>query len=97
MFMLLSIALQPLWTLTAFFPFLNSYTVGRPPWTGDQPVKRPLPTCRTTQTKNKRTDIHASKGFEPTIRAFERAKTVHTLDSAATVIGVFMLSLLYSL
>jgi hypothetical protein len=26
-------------------------------------------------------------GFEPTIPAFERAKTVHALDSAATVIG----------
>jgi hypothetical protein len=25
-------------------------------------------------------------GFEPTIPAFERAKTVHALDSAATVI-----------
>jgi hypothetical protein len=28
-------------------------------------------------------------GFEPTILAFERAKTVHTLDRAATVIGGF--------
>jgi hypothetical protein len=26
-------------------------------------------------------------GFEPTIPAFERAKTVHALDCAATVIG----------
>jgi hypothetical protein len=26
-------------------------------------------------------------GFEPTIPAFERAKTVHVLDRAATVIG----------
>jgi hypothetical protein len=26
-------------------------------------------------------------GFEPTISVFERAKTVHALDSAATVIG----------
>jgi hypothetical protein len=26
-------------------------------------------------------------GFEPTIPAFERTKTVHTLDRAATVIG----------
>jgi hypothetical protein len=26
-------------------------------------------------------------GFEPTIPAFERAKTVHALDGAATVIG----------
>jgi hypothetical protein len=26
-------------------------------------------------------------GFEPTIPAFERTKTVHTLDRVATVIG----------
>jgi hypothetical protein len=26
-------------------------------------------------------------GFEPTIPAFQRTKTVHALDSAATVIG----------
>jgi hypothetical protein len=29
----------------------------------------------------------ARVGFEPTIQVFERAKTVHALDSAATVIG----------
>jgi hypothetical protein len=28
-------------------------------------------------------------GFEPTIPAFERAKTFHALDGAATVIGLF--------
>jgi hypothetical protein len=27
--------------------------------------------------------------FEPTIQAFERAKTFHALDRAATVIGVY--------
>jgi hypothetical protein len=27
-------------------------------------------------------------GFEPTILVFERAKTVHVLDRAATVIGL---------
>jgi hypothetical protein len=41
-----------LWPL---FQFLNLYTVGRTPWTGDQPVARPLPKYRTTQTQNKRT------------------------------------------
>jgi hypothetical protein len=30
-----------------FFSFLILYTVGRTPWTGDQPVARPLPTHRT--------------------------------------------------
>jgi hypothetical protein len=28
-------------------------------------------------------------GFEPTIPAFERAKTVHSLERAVTVIGFF--------
>jgi hypothetical protein len=36
---------------TAAFNFLNLYTVGRTPWTGDQPVARPLP----VQTQDKRT------------------------------------------
>jgi hypothetical protein len=33
-----------------FFSFLILHTVGRTPWTGDQPVARPLPTHRPTQT-----------------------------------------------
>jgi hypothetical protein len=75
---------SPLLNLGHFFNFVILYTVGRTPWTGDQPVARCLPTQRTTQTQNKRT--HTSipwVGFEPTIPAFERAKTVHALDSAA--------------
>jgi hypothetical protein len=32
------------------FQFLNLYTVGRDPWTGDQPVARLLSTHRTTKT-----------------------------------------------
>jgi hypothetical protein len=56
---------------------------------GDQPVARPLLTHRTTQTQNKRTQTSIRRvGFEPTILGFERAKTVHVLDRAATVIGV---------
>jgi hypothetical protein len=41
------------------------FTVGRTPWTGDQPVTRPLPAHRTTQTQNKRIhtpNIHALSG-----------------------------------
>jgi hypothetical protein len=30
-------------------------------------------------------------GFEPTIPVFKRAKTVHALDRAATVIGLHLL------
>jgi hypothetical protein len=51
--------------LGRFFSILILYTVGRTPWTGDQPVARPLPTYRTTQTQNKRTDIHAFSGENP--------------------------------
>jgi hypothetical protein len=41
---------------------------------GDQPVARPLPTHRTTQTQNKRTQASMSRvGFEPTIPVFEQA------------------------
>jgi hypothetical protein len=55
------------------------YTVDRTPRTSDQPVARPLPTHRTTQTQNKRTQSSVPwVGFEPTIPAFEGAKTVHT-------------------
>jgi hypothetical protein len=48
----------------------NSKTVGRTPWTGDQPVVRPLP-----NTKHRiNTDIHALSGIrnhDPSVRAGE--------------------------
>jgi hypothetical protein len=76
--------------LGRFFTFLILYTVGRTPWTSDQPDARPLPTHRTTQTQNKRTQTTIpSVGFEPMIPALERAKTVRVLDRAATVIGIY--------
>jgi hypothetical protein len=69
------------------FSFLILYTVGRTPWMGDQPVARLQPTY-TTQTQNKRTQTSMPwVRLEPTIPAFERAKTVHALDRAATVVG----------
>jgi hypothetical protein len=56
---------SPLLDLGRFFSFLTIYTVGRTPWTGDQPVARPLPTHRTTQTQNKHTQTAMpSVGFE---------------------------------
>jgi hypothetical protein len=69
-----------LWPL---IQFLNPYRVDRAPWTGNQPVARPLPTHRRTQTQIPMPRV----GFEPTIPVFERAKTVHALDRAATVRG----------
>jgi hypothetical protein len=90
----ISMALQPLWTLAAFFNFLISYTIGRTPWTEDQPVARPLPTHRTTQAQNKRTQTFIPRvGLEPTIPVFERANTGHALDRAATAIGTYTIYL----
>jgi hypothetical protein len=79
---------RPLLVLGRFYSFVILYTVGRTPWTGDQPVERPLPTHRTTQTQNKHTPTYMPWiGFEPTIPVLERAKTVHALDRTATMIG----------
>jgi hypothetical protein len=78
--------------LGRFFSFLILlYTVGRTPWTENQTVERPLPTHRTTQTQKKLTQTSMPRmGFEPTITVFERAKKVHTLDRAVTVVGKWM-------
>jgi hypothetical protein len=51
------------WTLVAFSVSWSFYTDSMTPWTGDQPVARPLPTHRTAQTQNKRTDMHISSGI----------------------------------
>jgi hypothetical protein len=41
-----------------------------------------------TYTQNKRTQTSTSRlGFEPTTPVFERAKTVHALDSVTNVVG----------
>jgi hypothetical protein len=47
----------------------------------------------TTQKQNKRTQISIPRvGFEPTILVFEREKTVHALERAATVIGNYIVN-----
>jgi hypothetical protein len=67
--------------------FLNPKAVVTTAWTGDQPVARPPTyTGQHKQNKLRRTSM-PRMGFEPTIPAFERAKTVHALDRAAPVIG----------
>jgi hypothetical protein len=64
------------------------YTVGRTPWTGDQPAQgRYLHTGRNKQNKRTQTSV-PRVGLEPMIPVFERAKPVHTLERAATVIGI---------
>jgi hypothetical protein len=81
-------ALQALcWALASSSVFLIFfYTDDRTPWTSDQPVARPLPTHRTTQTQNKRThthtpNIHALSGIrthDPSFRASEDSSCLRT-------------------
>jgi hypothetical protein len=74
-------ALQPFvghWPLLQFRNLF--YTDSRTPWTRDQPVVRPLPTHRTTQTQNKRTKRHQCLEWESNPRSqcsSERAKRVN--------------------
>jgi hypothetical protein len=66
-----SMTLQPFvgpWPFLQFRDLL--YTDGKTPWTGDQPVARPLPTHRTTQTQNKRTQSWI-RTHDPSVRASE--------------------------
>jgi hypothetical protein len=59
---------------------------------GISPTQDRYPTHRTTQTQNKRRQTSIPRvRFEPTIPVFERAKTIHTLDRAATAIGTVQL------
>jgi hypothetical protein len=54
-----SIALQHFVGPWPLLQFLNlCYTDGRTPWTSDQPLSRPLPKYRTTETQNKPTRRH---------------------------------------
>jgi hypothetical protein len=72
-----------------FFSFLILYTVGRAHWTRDQPVARPLPTHRTTETQHKctQTSMLEWNSKPRSQRSNKRGNTVHALDLAATVIG----------
>jgi hypothetical protein len=70
---------------------LDLYTIGRTPWTGNQPVARPLPKYRTTQTQNKREhtrththtpNIHALSGIrthDHSVRASEDSSWLRPL------------------
>jgi hypothetical protein len=46
-----SMALQPFVGSRPFFSFVILYTIGRTPWTGDQPVASPLITHRAAETE----------------------------------------------
>jgi hypothetical protein len=62
-----------------YFSFLILWTVGRTPWTSDQPVARPLP-AHDNKTQNKRRQTPMPRvGFESTTPMFEKAKTVKVM------------------
>jgi hypothetical protein len=67
--------------LGRLFSFLILYTVGRTPWTGDQPVARPPPTHTTTQTQNIHTQTYI-RTHDSSVPAGE--------DHAATVIAYLL-------
>jgi hypothetical protein len=80
-------ALQPLWALATFQFLIYTQSVGLL-GRGNQPVARPLPAHTEQHKQNKRTQTYMSRvRFKPTIPAFGRAKTVHALECAATVIA----------
>jgi hypothetical protein len=72
-FILSPMALEPFIEPWPLLQFRNLFYTGcRTPWTGNQSVARPLPTHRTTQTQNKRTQTSMPRvGFEPTAPALE--------------------------
>jgi hypothetical protein len=78
---------SPLLDLAAFSTFLILYTVGRIPWTGDQPVARPILTHRTTQTQSAHTEIHALSWIRTQDPSVRGAKRVYVLNRAVTMIG----------
>jgi hypothetical protein len=90
---LLSLWLYSLRGPWPLFQFLSLYTAGRTPWAGDQPVARSLPTHRTTQTRNKRTQKSMLRvGFEATIPVFERMKTVNHLSLKMSILWNMLIS-----
>jgi hypothetical protein len=87
---------QPIYDSTAlvdlrhFFSVLILYTVDATPWAGISPSQGRYVHTEQHKHRIKRTQTSMSPvGFEPTIPVFRRAKTVHALDRAATVIGEF--------
>jgi hypothetical protein len=68
-----------------FFSFMIIFTDGRTPWASDQPVPRPLPKYRTTQTQNKHIhipNIHALCAIRthyPSFRASEYSACLRPL------------------
>jgi hypothetical protein len=65
-------ALQPFcWALASSSVSWSFNTEGRAPWTSDQPVARPLPIHRTTQTQNKRKQTSKIRNYDLSVRESE--------------------------
>jgi hypothetical protein len=64
-----------------FYQYLKTYTVGRTPYTGDQPVARPLPTHRINA------DSHTSSGIQTHNPRVRECEDVPCLSPAPTVMG----------
>jgi hypothetical protein len=80
---------SPLLGFGRHFSFLILYTVGRTPWTGDQPVARPLPTYRATQTQNKHTHRQPCLEWDSNPRSQRSTeRRLHASEGATTVIGL---------
>ena len=78
-----------LFILTCLRTVFRRATIGRIPWTSDQPVAETFTWQHITLTTDRQTNRQTSMppvGFEPTISAGERPKT-YALDRAATERG----------
>jgi hypothetical protein len=64
----------------------NLQTVGKTPWTGDQPCRKAATYTEHNHWING--EIHAWMGFEPRIPVLERAKTFLAPDRTVTVNGL---------
>jgi hypothetical protein len=92
--LLLLLLYSPLLGLGRFFSFLILYTVGRTPWTGDQPFARPLPTHRINVHN---TDIHALSGIpthDPSVRASEKSSYLRLRGHCDRLIKIMLYLLL---
>jgi hypothetical protein len=78
------ISLQPFIGSWLLFHFLNRIH-SRSLWTGYQPVTRPLPTHRTSQTQKKHADINVSSG----IRTHDLSVWAHEDSSCLRPFGHF--------
>jgi len=64
---------------------------GRTPWTGDQPISRPLPTQDSITQEIADIRSWPRTGFEVMVTVFKQPKTIRVLDCSATVISHYYL------